>query len=58
VNRIHATDSSRIAESPVFSGIPDVCGEVATLAEQVKRALDVDALSRELRREVGRTRAH
>jgi hypothetical protein len=38
-------DRLRVAESPVFSGIADVCGEVAALADRVKGALDIDALA-------------
>jgi len=42
-----------VTDRPVFGGIADICGDVATLADSVRRALDVDVLSRELRRERG-----
>jgi hypothetical protein len=44
-----AAESQRIAETHVFDGLGDICGEIASLAERVKDALDVDALGTELR---------
>jgi hypothetical protein len=44
-----AAESQRVAENHVFGGIGSLCEEIGTLADRVKRALDVEALGRELR---------